>query len=46
MLYKITNRWHAAGGADYVYLGDGIKASPLIHKNHEMSAFSALTYRF
>ncbi len=44
--YKITRRWHAVGGAEYVHLGDSINASPIIEKDHEASVFSALVYRF
>lgn len=44
--YKLTNRWHAVGGAEYVNLGDSIESSPIIAKDHEASVFTALVYRF
>lgn len=44
--YMLTDRWHAVGGADLTYLGDNIKDSPIIDKNHEASVFTALVYRF
>jgi outer membrane protein len=43
---KIAEQWQLVGGAEYVGLGDGIKDSPIIDKNYEATAFSALVYRF
>jgi outer membrane protein len=44
--YKLNDHWHVLGGSEYVRLGDGITASPIIARNYEASVFSALLYRF
>ncbi len=44
--YRLGEHWNVAAAADFTYLDDGIKDSPIIEKNHETSLFTALVYRF
>ncbi len=44
--YKLSRRWQAMGGAEYVRLGDDVESSPIVDRSYKASAFTALLYRF
>ncbi len=45
-MYKLADHWEIIGGAEYTRLGDGITDSPIIERDNEVIAYSALVYRF
>ena len=45
-MYALANNWEIIGGAEYTHLGDGITDSPIIAKDNEVIAYTALVYRF
>ncbi|MEQ8515515.1 MAG: MipA/OmpV family protein [Chromatocurvus sp.] len=46
VLYQLGDRWQLMGGGQYVRLGDGITDSPIIERDHELTVYSAIVYRF
>ena len=46
VIYDLSDRWQLMSGGRYVRLGQGITDSPIIDRNHELTVFSAIVYRF
>ena len=46
MGYILSDRMELLAGIKYVRLGENIEASPIVDKNYETSAFSAVQYKF
>lgn len=46
LLYQLTDNWEVIGGGEVTRLGDGITDSPIINREHEVIAYTAIVYRF
>lgn len=44
--YVLSERMEFVSGFKYTWLGNNITASPIVEKNHETAAFTALQYKF
>jgi outer membrane protein len=44
--YELSEQWQLIGGGEYVFLGDGITDSPIIERDHELTVFSAIVFKF
>lgn len=46
LMYELADSWEIIGGAQYVRLGSGISDSPIIERDSETLAYSAIVFRF